>query len=132
MKYIVSAFLLLLSGCSGEKTVEHTLSCLLESVIEHKTDKVMTFKKEDVIKNGFVYNFYIYADKIAVENSNDTTYGKDIYFKDQQLERSYSLQREDGIDTNMKFVFSKNYDDVEFHILDKKITYTYSCGENSR
>ena len=119
--------LLMITGCTKEHEVEHTLECLLKSVVNTETEEEVIFKKEDVISNGFAYNFRVYNDDIVVVSSKDKIYGEDVYLKDQQIERSYSLQREDGVDANMKFIFSKKYDDVEFLVLDKNITYTYSC-----
>ncbi len=120
----------LMSGCSQDKKVEHTLKCMLESVVDAKKDKAVEFKKEDVINNDFIYYFTVYDDGTVGVHSEDITYGEDVYIKDQAGQSNYSLKRENGVDTNMKFVFTKEFDDVRFLIVDKNITYNYNCAED--
>ena len=106
----------LVSGCTQEHKVEHTLECVISSVIYNKTGKTVNFKREDAIKNGYEYYFSVYDNGTLIVNDVD------VYVKDEEVERSYSLQREKRIDTNMKFQFSKAFDDVKFFILNNDIT----------
>ena len=113
----------LVSGCTQEHKVEHTLDCVLGSVLYTKTGKVVDFKREDAIKNGYEYHFLVYDDGIVVVNDADT------YVKDKSIERSYSLQRENRVDTNMKFQFTKEFDDVKFLLVKRDEEFHYDCTE---
>ena len=85
--FVVSVFVVwLVSGCSEDHKVEHSLDCVLRSVVYTETGKEVTFKREDAIKNGFVYYFRLYDDGTLVVNEND------VYVKDKNIERSYSLK----------------------------------------
>ena len=114
--------LLLISGCAQEHKVEHTLNCVLKSVVYIDTGKEVVFKREDAIRNGFEYSFRIYDDGTVVVNDVD------VYVKDKNIERSYSLKIADSVDKNMKFQFTKAYDDVRFVLVKKRQEYTYSCS----
>jgi hypothetical protein len=114
--------LLLISGCAQEHKVEHTLDCVLKSVVYTETGKEVVFKREDAIRNGFEYSFRIYDDGTVVVNDVD------VYVKDKNIERSYSLKIADSVDKNMKFQFTKAFDDVRFVLVKKRQEYTYSCS----
>ncbi len=117
---------MLLSGCSQEHKVEHTLDCVVSSVVYKKTGRVINFKHEDAIKNGFVYHLRIYDDGLLIVNEAD------VYVKDKNNEKSFSLQRENRVDTDMKFQFSAAYDDVIFLLLNKDEEYHYVCTQEDQ
>ena len=114
--------LLLISGCAQEHKVEHSLNCVLKSVVYTETGKEVVFKREDAIKNGYEYFFRVYGDGIVVVNDVD------VYVKDKHIERSYSLKIVDSVNENMKFQFTKEFDDVRFVLVKKHQEYTYSCS----
>ena len=114
--------LLLMSGCAQEHKVEHTLNCVLKSVVYTETGKEVVFKREDAIRNGFEYSFCVYDDGTVVVNETD------VYVKDKNVERSYSLKIAEKVDKDMKFQFTKAYDDVRFVLVKKRQEYTYSCS----
>ena len=113
--------IILISGCTQERKVEYTLGCVVSSVLYTKTGNIVNFKREDAIKNGYVYKFLIYNDGIVVVN------GVDTYVKDKNIERSYSLQRENRVDTNMKFQFTQEFDDVKFLLVKRDEEFHYDC-----
>ena len=114
--------LLLMSGCSQEHKEEHSLDCVLKSVVYIETGKEVTFKREDAIRNGFEYYFKVYDDGIVIVNDTD------VYIKDKDIQRSYSLLRTKKVDKNMKFQFSQAFNDVKFLIVDIKQEYRYNCS----
>ena len=107
--------IMLLSGCTQEHEIVHKLDCVISSVVYTDTGRVVKLNREDAIRNGFEYHFKVYSDDIVVVNDAD------IYVKDAKIERSYSLQREKRVDENMKFKFTKEFDDVKFLIVKKYI-----------
>ena len=114
--------LLFLSGCTREHEVVYQLDCVINSVVHMDTEKVFKMEREYAIRNGFEYHFKVYNDGVVVVNDAD------VYVKDEKMERSYSLQREKRVDKNMKFQFTKAYDDVRFVLVKKKREYTYNCS----
>ena len=118
----VTVMITIFTGCSQERKIEHSLDCVLKSVVYTETGKEVTFKREDAIKNGFVYYFRLYDDGTLVVNEND------VYVKDKNIERSYSLKIAGKVDEDMKFQFTKAFDDVRFVFIKKKQEYTYSCS----
>ncbi|MDA3945841.1 MAG: hypothetical protein PF439_04070 [Helicobacteraceae bacterium] len=127
MKYIffISVmFVFVFTGCTKEDKIVHTLDCIIDSVVYVETGRTVTLTKEDAVKNGFEYHFKVYNNDTVLVNDADT------YVKDDNMERSYSLQREKNIDANMKFQFSKPFDDVKFLIVNKNMEYTYTCSMN--
>ena len=123
MKHILvlSTLLLIFNGCTQEHKVVHRLDCVLNSVIYNQTGKEVNFKKEDAIKNGYVYYFSVYDDGLLVVNDVD------VYVKDKDNERSYSLQIDSKISNNMKYRFTEVFDDVRFLMLNKDIEYSFTC-----
>ncbi|WP_373032466.1 hypothetical protein [Sulfurovum sp.] len=129
MRKIVAVSVLVLlffSGCSQEAETVHKLDCILNGVIYNKTGKVVSFTREDAIKNGYEYYFRIQNDGTLIVNDAD------IYIKDIGIEKSYSLQRETKVDKNMKFTFNEAFDDVRFLIVNKEIEYSYTCSQEKQ
>lgn len=114
--------LLLVSGCSKEHKVEHSLNCVVSSVVYNQTGNMVKIKREDAIKNGFVYHLSLYDDGRLVVNDMD------IYVKDKEIDRSYSLQRGNRVDTNMKFQFTEEFDDVKFILQNRNEEFNYDCS----
>ena len=104
-----------------EQRTVHELDCVLKSVIKNKIGQEVEFKREDAIKNGFEYHFNIYSNGRMIVN------GTDVYIKDADTNRSYSLQGHTKINPNMKFQFNEKFDDVIFLIIDEEIEYHYVC-----
>ena len=118
----VTVMITIFTGCAQERKIEHSLDCVLKSVVYTETGKEVTFKREDAIKNGFVYYFRVYDNGTVVVNETD------VYVKDKNIERSYSLKIAEKIDEDMKFQFTKAYDDVRFVLVKMKQEYTDSCS----
>ncbi len=110
-----------LFGCQDNPVKVATLDCIVKRVMYTESDRETVFKKEDAIRNGFIYHFDVYDNDILIVNQADR------YIKDANSTVSYSLERETTIDTNMKFVFTKAFDNVRFLFLEKEIIYTYTC-----
>ena len=126
---VTAAVLVLVSGCSQERDTKPGLECVLSGVVNNKTGKVVEFSRKDAIKSGFEYHFRFKNNDTVTVHSADRAEGTDIYVKDANSSRSYSLQREKKVDTNMKFQFNEAFDDVRFLIVEKGIEYTYTCSQ---
>ena len=117
----VSIPLLLLVGCSEEKSVTHTLDCVLLSVVKVKSGNEVVFTRENAIKNGYTYHFVVYDNDEMIVNDTE------VYVKEINASRSYALKLDDTIVSNMQFQFSESYDDVIFMIHKRNEQYTYDC-----
>ena len=118
----VTVMIVIFTGCGQERKVEHSLDCVLKSVVYNETGKEVTFKREDAIRNGYEYYFRLYDDGTVVVNETD------VYVKDKNIDRSYSLKIAEKVDENMKFQFTEAYDDVRFILVKKRQEYTYTCS----
>ena len=119
---VLSISLLLLVGCSEEKKVTHALDCVLHSVVKVKSGKEVVFTRENAIKNGYSYHFDIYGNGEMIVNDTD------VYVKDINASRSYTLKLDQTIVSNMQFRFSESYDDVIFTLYKRNEQYTYDCN----
>ena len=117
----VSIPLLLLAGCSEEKRVTHTLDCVLHSVVKVKSGDEVVFTRENAIKNGYTYHFAVYDNDEMIVNDVD------VYAKEMNASRSYTLKIDETIVSNMQFQFSESYDDVVFTLHNRNEQYTYDC-----
>ena len=126
LSIFATAVFITFTGCSHEHKVEHTLDCVLKSVVYTETGKEVVFKREDAIRNGYAYHFKVYDNGKVIVNDTDS------YVKDKNIERSYSLEIADKVDENMKFQFTKAFDDVRFVLVEMKQEYTYSCSKTEK
>jgi len=124
---VAAAVLVVVSGCSPERETKARLECVVSGVVDKKTGSVVEINKADAIKNGFEYHFRFKNNDTVTVQGADRAKGTDIYVKDANSSRSYSLQREKKVDTNMKFQFNEAFNDVRFLIVDKGVEYTYVC-----
>ena len=116
------SILLWFNGCSQESKVVHELECVLHSVINIKNSKEVVFNRQDAINNGYVYDFQVFSDGKLVVNEAD------YYVKDQSAKESYSLLQGQKVNQNMKYIFTHNYENVEFFLKGKGEKYTFDCG----
>jgi len=117
---------LFLSGCSGETEIRERLECIITEVSHPETGQVVRFKKEDAVRNGFVYHFRFLDDGIVVVNDADR------YTVDTAGERSYSLLLEGKVIDYMKFRFNEAYDDATFLLVRENIEYHYDCTKETK
>ncbi|WP_373033645.1 hypothetical protein [Sulfurovum sp.] len=128
--FVISVLILLMiSGCSQESDSKPGLDCVLSGVVNGKTGKLVEFDRQDAIKSGFEYRFRFKRDKTVTVDSTDVNKGADVYVQDDNIIRSYSLQRETKVDTDMKFQFSESFDDVEFLIVSEETKYLFDCSQ---
>jgi len=117
---------LFLSGCSRESEIRERLECVITEVAYTETGQVTRFKKEDAVRNGFVYHFRFLDDGTVVVNDADR------YIPDAAGKRSYSLVMEEKVINYMKFRFNEAYDDVKFLLVRENIEYHYSCTKETK
>ena len=105
----------------NKPSILHNLDCVLKDVYKEQLQQRVSFKREDVIRNGYVYNFKIFDDGLLLVDDSDQ------YILDNTMERTYYYMGEKNINKNLRYIFTDDYQDVLFKIEKIGVVYGYDC-----
>ena len=128
--YIYSGVLAVAIGIAAidyamKPKVTHSLECVLEQVIANQTGKVTNIKRQDAINNNYTYFMNVYSNGTLVVNDVDH------YTQEINKPSSYVLNFNGNPQPNLRFKFTKDYDDVTFYVKKTDVQYEYECERNN-
>ncbi len=119
--------LLLLAGCSLERTVESELECYVNAVVNAQTGVTTEISRQDAIKNNFIYHLVIESGGLL--SVNDSEHYREVTLE-SDANRSFSVIHGDNINNDVQFCMTRSFDDVEFILRGEEITYRFECEQD--
>ena len=124
--YIYSAVLIVVLGIAItdyvlKPKIIHSLECVLSQVVNVPPGTVTNIERQNAIDNNYTYYMNVYNNGILMVNDVDQ------YLQDTNNTNSYMLNFNGKTQPNLKFEFTKSYDDVTFHVKKIDVKYEYEC-----
>ena len=101
--------------------VTHSLECVLSQVVNGKAGTTTNIKRKLALDNNYSYTMKVYNNGTLIVNDEDH------YMQEINKTSSYVLDFDGNPQTNLRFEFTKAYDDVTFYIKKIDVKYEYNC-----